>query len=458
MRGFKRTLATAFLTAGVTFAGGAAHAAKFKVLVSFAHKLGSNPMAPVLIDQTGNLYTTASQLGPRGGGTVVELSPKPGGGYKTKAIFRFDGQGARGGQPNGPLIIDTQGNLYGTADNLVFELSPVTGQKAWGEKILHQFCSQQNCTDGNGPTGGLTYAGASSGAPYDGSSPLFGATGGGGDKNGGTVFKLTNSSGNWAEKVLYNFCSEGGSDCTDGYVPTGGVVLDVTGNLYGATVQGGGNKFQTGGAGVIFEFSPGEGTETVLYRFCSGANCADGARPVGNLAMDAAGSIYGATVGGGACDTGGQFGCGVIFKVLPNGSSSQESVLYTFCQQRDCRDGLSPQAGLFLDSTGNLFGTTYQGGGNDIDYFGVGGGVVFQLKGAALKVLHRFCSFPNCGDGEYPAAPLVTGGATGLYGTTTLGGRFGDATDGGTAFKILLGQSSLLCTSGDKRASCGGQR
>ncbi len=438
MGDLRRTATGAVVMAliGIALATGAAQAAKFKVLQSFAPKLGENPMGPVLIDQAGNIFGTASQAGPRGGGTVYELKPK-GGGYKATSIFRFCLSCGTGQAPNGPLIIDTQGNLYGTADNVVFELSPIAGQKHWSEKILYQFCLQQNCIDGSNPIGGLTYVGAATGAAYDGTSPLYGTTGNGGAKGGGTVFQLSNGQGKWTESVIYSFCSEGGNSCTDGKLPLGRPFADGAGNLFGATFEGG-NAFQGVGAGIIYELSPAgkSWTETTLYRFCALAECSDGALPTGDLAMDATGALYGTTgVGGMKCEPG-AWGCGVLYRLIPNGAQSQEAVLYAFCKERDCRDGSAPQAGLLINSDGSLIGTTYFGGGNDIDVEALGGGVVFELTGTAYKVLHRFCSLDQCADGEYPTAQLVMDKDSRFLGSASMGGAFGDSSLGGTVFEL----------------------
>src|SRR5205823_2462081 len=331
--------------------------------------------------------------------------------------------------PRGPLIVDVQGNVYGTADDVVFKLSPNPERKYWTETVLHQFCSD-GCGDGSLPVAGLTYAGASSGAPYDGVSPVYGTTLEGGSENAGTVFELTNSNGTWNETVLYSFCSVGGDQCLDGSGPAGGVVLDGAGNLYGTTNTGGGHDDGNiaGGSGTIFELSigsRGSWTETVLHSFCSEAECDDGAFPVDNLTRDADGSLLGTTTGGGGPCKADPIGCGTIYRVIPTGINSQETVLYNFCAERDCRDGHGPLSGVFVDSSGNLFGTTSYGGGNDIDRLGIGGGVVYELSGSSLTILHHFCSLQNCADGEYPQrAAVVTDGLGHFYGVTNIGGLF----------------------------------
>jgi hypothetical protein len=443
MRRYQQILTMVSLAAGIALGGGA-QAAKFKVLHSFCSRSschdGSNPAGALVMDQAGNFFGATSGGGGRGDGTVFELVRQADGHLRFKFIFHFCSACQIGSRPNGSLVIDSQGNLYGTANNLVFKLSPPVGTKKWTESILYRFCSQQNCADGRSPAGGLSYAGQSSGTPYDGVSPLFGATGGGGVNNGGTAFELTNSNGNWAETVLYNFCSQGGSDCTDGNIPRG-LVMGKDLNLYGVTYEGGGNAPALGGAGVAFELIPNQNnswTETVLYRFCAERNCADGARPVDNLLIDEQGNLLGATyLGGRDCMQLHPDGCGVLFKLVPDGSKTQETVLYKFCKEADCKDGFAPHGGLISDSFSTLFGATRFGGGNDIDQEGLGGGVIFELKGGLLyRTRYSFCALANCADGAYPNPGLTLDSEQTIYGAAEQGGVNGSGSDGGTAFKL----------------------
>ncbi|HTT85283.1 MAG TPA: choice-of-anchor tandem repeat GloVer-containing protein [Rhizomicrobium sp.] len=428
------TSAIALMAGGliVVAPAGSAMAGKFKVLHSFcgSHD-GCLPEGGLVMDQSGNFFGTTSEGGKHeaGHGTVYELQRTDSGRLRYKRGFSFCNRYECDppiANPIGNLIVDTKGNLYGlTSDGQVFELSPPTGGSGkWTDKLLYQFCSQQNCADGYDPVGGLAYAGQSSGTLYDGTSPLYGATGLGGTNSAGTVYELTNSGGQWTETVLHDFCSQGKDKCTDGKDPAGGVLLDQAGNLYGLASEGG----NTSGTGVAYELAPNGNfwSETVLYAFCAEAGCSDGAYPVGGLAMDAEGNLLGVTAGGGVACMGEPSGCGTIFKIVPNGGTSQESVLYTFCSQSDCRDGRGPQAGLIIGSSGELFGTTYFGGGNDIDINGLGGGVVFELSGSSYRVLHSFCSLSGCADGEYPAATLVNDTSGNVLGTAALGGSFGN--------------------------------
>jgi uncharacterized repeat protein (TIGR03803 family) len=169
-------------------------------------------------------------------------------------------------------------------------------------------------------------------------------------------------------------------------------------------------------------------TYKVLYNFCAkGGTCPDGSDPVAGLARDTAGNLYGTTVAGGANDD------GAVFKVDTTG---HETVLYSFCSQSNCTDGLHPKAGLILDSMGNLYGTTFQGGANGL-------GTVYKVDlGGKETVIYSFCSVSGCADGDGPLASLILDSSgSSLYGTTPAGGSH----NGGTVFKIsTAGVESVL--------------
>src|SRR5260370_15614517 len=151
------------------------------------------------------------------------------------------------------------------------------------------------------------------------------------------------------EQLLYTFCISG--KCVDGSGPAAGLIMDGKRNLYGTTAGGGSSNNR----GVVFELTPsGSGwTETVLYRFCPQSGCADGASPQAGLIMDGAGNLYGTTAQGGSLHN-----AGVVFQLTPSGSGWAQQVLYTFCPQSGCAHRSPPHAGLIMDRTGNLFGTT----------------------------------------------------------------------------------------------------
>jgi uncharacterized repeat protein (TIGR03803 family) len=210
------------------------------------------------------------------------------------------------------------------------------------------------------------------------------------------------------ETVLYNFT--GGSD---GATPEASLVSDSSGNLYGTTLNGGNYS-----AGAVFELSPQTGggwSETVLHSFAGGS---DGTNPWAGVIFDAAGNLYGTTYGGGT------YNFGTVFELSPQaGGGWTETVLHDF----KAGDGQQPTGGLTLDTTGNLYGTTQQGGA-------FGEGVVFELSpsGSAWTetVLHSFN--PSGPDGQVPSCTLILDTAGNLYGTTGYGGTFGN----GTAFEL----------------------
>lgn len=292
---------------------------------------GANPWAGLTQDSAGNLYGTTEAGGTDGFGTVFKLNKA---GQKT-ALYNFTGQGNDGAYTFACLVRDTKGTLYGTTykggasgDGTVFKLG-----KAGKETVLYGF---QGESDGQNPYAGVI---------RDTAGNLYGTTFGSFGPNYGTVFKVSKRG---KEKVLHAFT--GG---TDGGAPQyGGLVMDSAGNLYGTTSYGGAHQY----FGVVYKVSK-PGKQTVLYSFSGGA---DGGQPAAGLVMDAAGNLYGTTVGGGA------YGHGTIFKVSKKG---KETVLYSFAGGTD---PAAPSANLIFDKKGNLYGTSIAGGA-------YGSGTVFKL-------------------------------------------------------------------------------
>ena len=230
-----------------------------------------------------------------------------------------------------------------------FVLALVTGAatqaQAQSITVLHSFT--------NSPDGALPFAGLL----RDAAGNLYGTTGSGGIFGFGTVFKL-DSSGN--ETVLHSFAGGG-----DGQQPSGDLIRDAAGNLYGTTLLGGGvfsnNCF--GSCGTVFKLDP-SGNETVLHTFAGGG---DGRQPNGNLIMDAAGNLYGTTGSGGSATCPVTLGCGTVFKLDTSGILT---LLHSFTGSPG--DGESPVGGLIMDKAGNLYGTTLNGG--------AGGRLQFRLR------------------------------------------------------------------------------
>ena len=380
-----------------------------KVLYSFGNGTDGHNPGGLIMDAAGNLYGTTNRGGTYGAGTVFELTPQAGGGWTETVLYSF-GNGTDGADPLGGLIFDAAGDLYGTTSRggtygggMVFELTPQAGG-GWKEKVLHGF--------GNGPDG----AGPLAGVIFDATGNLYGTTYEAGAYAQGTVFELTlgltrHVGLDWTETVLHDFSLNG----PDGAFPYGSLIFDAAGNLYGTTYEAGASS-----VGAVFELTPEAGggwTETVLHNF--NFNGADGQNPYAGLTLDAAGNLYGTTV------VGGTYNYGTVFELTPQaGGGWTEKVLYSF---GNGTDGAKPLAGLIFDASGNLYGTTDQGGTS-------GFGTVFELTpqaggGWTEKVLY---SFGNGTDGANPLASLIFDGAGDLYGTTQNGGTYG----GGMVFEL----------------------
>jgi uncharacterized repeat protein (TIGR03803 family) len=362
---------------------------------------------------------------------VAILVVTPGAWSQTKyqTLHRFQERYGRSKDGLGPvagLTFDRAGNLYGTTESggahsngTVFELTP-NSSGGWTESVLYSFCSLTKCQDGEQIFTGVI---------FDQAGNLYGTTTHGGIHDWGTVFQLSpNSNGGWTEKVLYNFCSL--SKCSDGSQPESGLIFDQAGNLYGTTASGG--EGSGNDEGTVFELEPnanGSWTESVLHSF----NGPDGLNPQASLILDAAGNLYGTTEYGGT-GGGGTAGGGTIFELMPASGGWTESVLYDFCSAENCADGLEPAASLIFDQTGNLYGTTVEGGA------ACNCGVVFQLtlgQGGSWmeKVLHAFTG----GDGSYPSGSLVFDSTGNLFGTAHEGGNLTACPTGGcgVVFKLV---------------------
>ena len=249
---------------------------------------------------------------------------------------------------------------------------------------------------------------------------------------GGLLLIAVHSVQAQTETVLYSF--QGGND---GSTVFDGVIFDHAGSLYGTTINGGGSTNCPSGCGTVFQLNPPSApgrawTETVLYSFEGNT---DAANPYSGVIFDHAGNLYGATNGGGNANCFG--GCGTVFQLVPPpapGDPWTETVLYAF---QGFPDGWAALASLALDKSGNLFGTTNDGGVHDL-------GTVFELSPPAVQggawtetVLH---SFGAGSDGSNPEADLIFDQSGNLYGTTVEGGGSHTCNVGGsfcgTVFKL----------------------
>jgi uncharacterized repeat protein (TIGR03803 family) len=370
-----------------------------KVLYNFGTSTsdGALPIANMVFDSKGNLYGTTLAGGAYGLGTVFELS-ESGGTWTEKILYSFGVSLADGKIPEAGVIFDSKGNLYGTTSvggttdttygggyGTVFELSSGTGS-TWTETVLYNF-SYLSQTDGYFPEANLV---------FDSSGNLYGTTADGGTgqdlEGGGTIFELVpQGGGGWTEKVLYDF----GGGGPQGYLITGGVVLDSAGNIYG-TAHSGGNGY--GLDGTIFELSPASGgtwTFQILHSF--GAYETDGINPNASLVFDGAGDLYGTTYAGGS------YGYGTVFEMIPESGSWIESVVHSF--DLVSTDGANPSASLILDSSGNLYGTTAYGGSHGNGNNGEIGGTVFEIVNSTITDYKLTVTTAGTGSGSVSSSP-----------------------------------------------------
>lgn len=330
---------------------------------------------------------------------------------QTQVIYSFAGD-ADGEYADTDLVIDRAGNLYGTtvqggdfSSGTVFQLAP--SSTGWTHTVLYSFTG--------GADGGEPYKGVT----LDAHGHIFGTAGVGGlytgpciDTGCGVVFKLTNSGGIWNQTVIHSFT--GGHD---GYGPGAGVTVDSHGSVYGMTPTGGAYGF-----GIVYRLRPdrnGSWTEKVIHTFAGAADGIGGS--AGRLALDDAGNIYG------LCTTGGAKGAGVVFGLTPTETGEwTETILYTF--KGEPGSGF-PYGALAADGKGNLYGTTYYAGKNDL-------GTVYRLsRRNGVWTQTWLYSFKGGTDGSSPISTLAADAEGNLYGTTSEGGT---ACGCGAIFKLTL--------------------
>lgn len=299
---------------------------KFSVVYSFTGAPdGQQPFSSLLKAASGSMYGTTEYGGnldcpfnSPGCGTVYEVDASG----TEKVIYSFLGpnDNSDGANPFSAVVQDTAGNLYGSTDfggtvnnNLcspdagcgtVFELSP-NSNGTWSENILYRF---QGGADGSYPA--VSFFSHTDRSIY-GTTPNGGDLSSCGGAGCGTIFKLTNTNGQWAKTIVYEFSGQ------DGDEPISPLVRDRGGNIYGATANGGNLNCQyySLGCGVVFKIDPA-GKETVLHTF-SGT---DGLFPGGGVLLDqSSGALYGTTTEGGDianCSLAHYYtGCGVVYEI-----------------------------------------------------------------------------------------------------------------------------------------------
>jgi uncharacterized repeat protein (TIGR03803 family) len=375
-------------------------ASSTKLIYGFAGgKDGEYLDTDLVIDSAGNLYGSSVQGGDFGSGTVFELSPS-GSSWTHTVLYSFTG-GADGGEPYKGVTLDSKGNIYGTAVTggsgsceggcgVAFELTKSGG--TWTQAVIHSFTGGN---DGSGPGSGLA---------IDSHGNLYGMTPTGGAYGLGVVYQVhPETNGQWQLNVLHAFT--GGDDGSSG--SAGRLIFDSAGNLYGVTTVGGAH-----GDGVVFEITHNQSTWTLLplYAF---RDQPDGALPYGGLIFDQAGSLYGTTYYAGVHDV------GTVYKLTHAHGAWSETVLYSF---KGGSDGSSPISTLVMDKSGNLYGTTSDGGTS------CACGVIFKLapngNGTYTEsVPYRFPGTPGAG---FAYNGMVGDSSGNFYGATTHGGTSND--------------------------------
>lgn len=368
-----------------------------QILYSFAGDTdGEYADSDLILDSAGNIYGTTVQGGNFGSGTVFQVTPS---GVHT-VLYSFTGL-ADGGQPYKGVTLDASGNLYGTAVvggsftgpcvesgcGVVYKLTNSGG--TWTQTVIHAFAGG---SDGSGPGAGVT---------FDRHGNLYGMTPTGGTNGLGVIYQLKpTANGPWKERVVHAFT--GGNDGSTG--SAGRLILDSAGNFYGVATAGGANS--SGTAFELISTANSQWTFKTLYSFKGTPNAGF---PYGALAFDSKGNLFGTTYYDGANNL------GSVYRLSNNNGVWSESLLYSF---KGGSDGSSPISNLVVDSAGNLYGTTSEGGAQ------CSCGTIFKLtQGANGKwtetIEYRFQGPP---DGAFVYNGMVADSAGNLYGATVHGG------------------------------------
>ncbi|MGA7753400.1 MAG: choice-of-anchor tandem repeat GloVer-containing protein [Candidatus Sulfotelmatobacter sp.] len=351
----------AVLAATLWLAVCAEAAAKYITLRTFNPNSGGGiPYGGLLADQAGNLYGANSSGGRGNWGTIFELTPNGQQGWNYSVLYDC-GTTTDCAVPMGSLAMDQAGNLCGvTYFGNVFEITH-SGSRGWTATVLYAFMGG---LDGIAPSPVI----------LDAAGNLYGTNATGGRDNLGYVFELSASEGRWPLIHLYDFTGRDGAETTN---TAGGQVAALiqaaSGILYGTTSLGGTSTKCKGGCGVVFELKSESGnwTETVLHSFTG----SDGSNPDAALLRDADGKLYGTAASGGTN------GLGVVFEMAESSGTWRTRVLHRFSGSD--LDGAYPNSALVMDTSGNLYGATFAGGGGPRNcqvLTDVGCGVVFELS------------------------------------------------------------------------------
>jgi uncharacterized repeat protein (TIGR03803 family) len=371
-----------------------ASAQTFQVIHNFTGGSdGGIPPYTLSQDASGHLYGTANSGGQNGYGLVFRFS-HVNSGWVLVPLYSFSGTD---GQPGWGVTLAPDASIYTSASYA----SVMGGPCGTAMRLRPLPTAPHTVIYSWNATAMRTYVKNQEGCPtgnlmIDSAGHLYGVTQDGGPSGWGSVFELTQTQSGWTENILYGFNGLG-----DGGAPYSALVMDSAGNLYGTTTAGGAHN-----KGTVFELTPSGGgwSEQVLYSFTGGN---DGGQPVAGVIFDNAGNLYGATASWGSG------GGGTVFKLTPSGGSWTYSVLTSLTGA----DG--PVASLTMDASGNLYGTTFMD-----DSFGYGS--VFKLTQAGGNWTYTdLHDFTGGADGGYPGGGVVVDSTGNLYGTAVTGGANG---------------------------------
>ena len=397
-------------------------------LVNFNGINGQYPVSGVTFDGQGNMYGTTAQGGPSfnpigsngilnyGLGTLWTYSPGAG----LTSLFSFNGSTSpsnNGYRPLMPVVMDGQGNLYGTTYYGGNDFFPDNSHFGWGTVFKYSSAGQfSTLHEFSGPEGANPV-----GVLLDSQANLWGTTWQGGlgwnptlgNFGLGTIFEYS-SGGTLTNPLLFSTTNGGGNAAA-------GLTADGQGNYYGTTYEGGTNGF-----GTLFQYDSATNQLTTLVNFTR----TNGSLPAATVTLDGQGNVYGTTYQGGSHSSASNYCCGTVWKYSL--STGALTTLVSFDGDTVPADGMFPQGGVTLDSNGNLYGSTVGGGT-------FGDGIVYEYSSAdVLSTLVTF-SGPN---GWSPEGNLVFDSAGNLYGTTNQGGSSGY----GTVFRLTPNTGGGTCS------------
>ncbi len=312
---------------------------------------GNGPHGRLAFDANGNIYGTTQGGGTNGTGTVYELSPKTGGGWKEKVLYNFSATGADGSNPSAGMTIAPDGTMYSTTPDggaysggVIFSMKKTA--KGWKQTVIH---SIQFPAEGGFPYEGLM---------RDAAGNLYGVAPAGGASQQGVVYRLSQTKKGWVDTVLYSFTGQNGDGSGLYWID---LISDASGNIYGATSFGG-----TNGNGTVWELvyskTKKNYSEKVLYEF-GAAGSGDGNNPYGGLVMDSKGNLYGTALNGGSSNL------GAFYKLTKQGKTWKETVLHSFL---GANDGAQPTGNPYMDAKGRLYGMAETGGKSNL-------GIVYRI-------------------------------------------------------------------------------